>query len=579
MARVEAVVNGNVRVPVKDRYEVWKKFLEKWPASRLSDLTLDDYTSYGEPYQSFCNWLEVRSGILGSIWGGSAYKFGVFKKKPDDPIIKDKLRDGAGDYKWYKRYGTSAEKALESVKAILVQVASASASGDLKKIDDIKFGHAVTWKVAFIYQDMMHPSIVPIYNKAMLCKLTQMPNKTPTSELHAKLLSEKPQGQDIFDYYEELLKKLPQNSEKNAAEDDAPESNEGLDNMEDAVNLRNLSKEHLTSFIDSLAQVPLQYDEPFVRRFFAAMQAKRFVVLTGLSGSGKTQLALQFCKEFAPGRHAIVPVGADWTNNEKMLGYPDAMTKGRYVKPETGVLDLVLKAAEDPDNSYVLILDEMNLSHVERYFADFLSAMESRGELKLHGRTGELLDGVPATVKMPENLWVIGTMNVDETTYMFSPKVLDRAQVLEFRVKAAEMAKFLQGKQEDAAEALNGFFPELAKVGAEFGYRTAGEFCSFVEKAAALGSPIEEAVDAAIMQKLLPKLHGSRRQLEKPLEALWKLCLKKDSAASVETLAKVEGEIDTFPYTTNCIYPISAEKIARLFKNAKDNGFASYAEA
>ena len=353
----------------------------------------------------------------------------------------------------------------------------------------------------------------------------------------------------------------------------------GPRDIQDEASIGGLSVDDLDVFMDRLKNAHLQYDAVFVRRFFAALQAKRFVVLTGLSGSGKTQLALQFCEMFAPGRHAVVSVGADWTNNEKMLGYPDAMNPGHYVKPETGVLDLVLKAAKDSDNSYVLILDEMNLSHVERYFADFLSAMESGGELKLHGRTGELLDGVPATVKMPQNLWVIGTMNVDETTYMFSPKVLDRAQVLEFRVKAAEMAKFLEGKQDDAAEALNGFFPELAKVGAEFGYRTAGEFCSFVEKAAALGSPIEEAVDAAIMQKLLPKLHGSRRQLEKPLEALWKLCLKKDSAASVETLAKVEGEIDTFPYTTNCLYPISAEKIARLFKNAKDNGFASYAEA
>ena len=342
--------------------------------------------------------------------------------------------------------------------------------------------------------------------------------------------------------------------------------------------IENLSAGELESFRLILSDEGLQYDDAFVRRFFAAVQSKQFVVLTGLSGSGKTQLAIQFCEFIAKGRSTVVSVGADWTNNEKMLGYPDAVNCGKYVRPESGVLDLVLRASMDPDRPYVLVLDEMNLSHVERYFADFLSAMESKGELKLHGGA-EPLDGVPSTVKMPENLWVIGTMNVDETTYMFSPKVLDRAQVLEFRVRAEDMKKFLEGKQTAAAEALNGFFPVLAKVGAEFGYRTAGEFCSYVEKAIALKSPVDEAVDTAIMQKLLPKLHGSRRQLERPLEALWKLCLKADVAASVETLAKAEGEIDVFPYGSNCKYPISGEKIARIYRNAKNNGFASYAEA
>lgn len=352
----------------------------------------------------------------------------------------------------------------------------------------------------------------------------------------------------------------------------------GIGDTKVVKKIEELSTDDLSTFRDQLAAAGLQYDEAFVRRFFAAVQAKQFVVLTGLSGSGKTQLAIQFCEFIARGRHAIVSVGADWTNNEKMLGYPDAVHCGKYVRPESGVLDLVLEASSNPGRPYVLVLDEMNLSHVERYFADFLSAMESKGDLKLHG--GKMpVDGVPPTVKMPENLWVIGTMNVDETTYMFSPKVLDRAQVLEFRVKAEDMKAFLDGKQSAAAEALNGFFPELAKVGAEFGYRTAGEFCSYVEKAIALGSPIDEAVDTAIMQKLLPKLHGSRRQLERPLEALWKLCLKPDGAASVETLAKAEGEIDVFPYGNNCKYPISGEKIARIYKNAKNNGFASYAEA
>lgn len=98
-----------------------------------------------------------------------------------------------------------------------------------------------------------------------------------------------------------------------------------------------------------------------------------------------------------------------------------------------------------------MILDEMNLSHVERYFADFISAMESRaGELHLH-REGRVLPrklggvaDVPETLMLPRNVFVIGTVNVDETTYMFSPKVLDRANVIEFRLGEGDPRRFLE---------------------------------------------------------------------------------------------------------------------------------------
>jgi len=101
---------------------------------------------------------------------------------------------------------------------------------------------------------------------------------------------------------------------------------------------------------------------------------------------------------------------------------------------------------------HFLILDEMNLSHVERYFADFLSAMEARdGALRLHSEgefrlprfEGDTL-GVPQFLPYPANLFVIGTVNVDETTYMFSPKVLDRAHVIEFQVDPKDVGQFLE---------------------------------------------------------------------------------------------------------------------------------------
>lgn len=357
----------------------------------------------------------------------------------------------------------------------------------------------------------------------------------------------------------------------------------------------------------------LTYDLDLVKRFICALLSKPFVVLTGLSGSGKTKLAQAFTQWIAiKDTYQIVPVGADWVNNEKLLGYPNALDPNNYILPDTGVLKLMIDANDNPNVPFFLILDEMNLSHVERYFADFLSAMESKGSIKLYdGKNRTADDGtpVPPTIQFPQNLFVIGTMNVDETTHMFSPKVLDRAQVIEFRVSKEQMEAYLDepkplemnevvGKGLKYADpflklhhspcvlegadkttvnaALKTFFPALAELGSEFAFRTANEallFCAFARKAK---MTVDEAVDAAIMQKLLPKLHGSRRRLAQPLEAFWEFCRK---AEKTETLADVCKKDATVKVSDVAKFGVSAEKIKRLYKAAETNGFASYAEA
>lgn len=248
-----------------------------------------------------------------------------------------------------------------------------------------------------------------------------------------------------------------------------------------------------------------------------ALLAKPFVILTGLAGSGKTKLAQVFAQWICgdSSQWCVVPVGADWTNREALLGYPDALQEGEYVLPENGALELLIQAGKEENwnKPYFLILDEMNLSHVERYFADFLSVMESGEALPLHPDSGVWAGcKVPAQIALPPNLFIVGTVNVDETTYMFSPKVLDRANVIESRVTAVEMARFLAHKAPVDLEAVGGkgastgasfvgmasfrkeqleedeklrntllnFFSKLKSVGVEFGYRTASEIYAFV---------------------------------------------------------------------------------------------------
>lgn len=365
-----------------------------------------------------------------------------------------------------------------------------------------------------------------------------------------------------------------------------------------------------TPFYNSASKAGYFIEKTFCNRFCASLLTKPFVILTGLSGSGKTKLAQAFvqwiCQDES--QYRIIPVGADWTNREPLLGYPNALKPEEYVKPDNGVLDLIIQANNQPELPHFLVLDEMNLSHVERYFADFLSVMESKEDIPLYSE-GSIDNGVPAKLKVPSNLFIIGTVNIDETTNMFSPKVLDRANTIEFRVTQNEMSNFLKnikGIKMDAlnrhgagmaksflemaaiksfaTEDVNGineelvkFFGELKKSGAEFGYRSATEILRLIYHLTALDNNLttSQKVDIAIIQKLLPKLHGSRRKLSPVLETLGKFCITGET-----NIIKDVFEKENFDFSRgNVKYPLSLEKISRMYRGAIDNGFASFAEA
>jgi hypothetical protein len=335
--------------------------------------------------------------------------------------------------------------------------------------------------------------------------------------------------------------------------------------------------------------------------------------------------------------YEVVSVGADWSGKESILGYPDAITSDRYVRA-TPTVDLILRAAADSQRPYFLILDEMNLSHVERYFADFLSVIESGENLQFHS-AGNMLDGVPAAIKLPENLFVIGTVNVDETTYTFSPKVLDRANSIEFRADSEQMLDYLGNPSAVGLSSIEGkgrgfarvfaaaakrndatpsqvprfqaemalLFDVLSSHGAEFGFRTAKEVARFIHFHELLSSQdwnFDGALDAQICQKILPKLHGSQRKLEPVLRALAILCwhphewletpaakmanaeFLKDVAAKAASLSDdaLNPLSDGFPGGATALdakahYPISFDKIRRMLVRLASDGFTSFAEA
>lgn len=333
------------------------------------------------------------------------------------------------------------------------------------------------------------------------------------------------------------------------------------------------------------------YEDDFARRFITSLLAKPFVILTGNSGTGKTRIAKQFAtylqEDSGDGEPnwVLVPVGADWTDNTKMLGFYNPLAdsgKGRYEKTE--ILKLI-ERADKPENSnkpFFIILDEMNLSHVERYFADFLSHMETQ-DLPF------VLDNYPETLKYPTNLFVIGTVNIDETTYMFSPKVLDRANVIEFnptedsvmslfteQVSGYEVEPAGNGMAEsfmslavriregecevsddnlnDTRDKFDAVYKELKKYGFEFGYRTVKEIRQYISATYELSTlgdfNLENAEDEQLLQKVLPKIHGNKKEIGTLLDDLDEICENNDWKLSKEKIEQMKGKLDQVQYAS-----------------------------
>jgi 5-methylcytosine-specific restriction protein B len=353
------------------------------------------------------------------------------------------------------------------------------------------------------------------------------------------------------------------------------------------------------SFVAAVRQTGLVFaglNEHLPRAFLAALMAKPFAILTGLSGSGKTQLARALGQWLGPDRYLVQPVRADWTSSEPLLGYEDALRPpargGQRAWQVPPTLELLLRAADDPTNLYLFVLDEMNLAHVERYFADVLSGIES-GEPVLPNLVRSegvwhLRPGAESLVPLPSNVLVVGTVNVDETTYQFSPKVLDRAFSFEFRVGSDELradqlavaaparatpsnlaaVRQILGdpnwhlNQEEVpglADELVGLHEELAEIGLEFGHRTFREALRFAAIARACGIEDDDALwDWAVMTKLLPRVHGSRRQLEPFIERLMERAIMTDDEKPPR--------------------PLVARKAQRMLDALRANHFAGFSD-
>ena len=366
-------------------------------------------------------------------------------------------------------------------------------------------------------------------------------------------------------------------------------------------------KEKLNAIKKYIAAKGFNYEGDLIENFYLSLKSKPFVILAGTSGTGKTRLVKLFAEAIGA-EMKLVPVRPDWSDSSDLFGHTDLSNNFH----PGAIIDFIKKAEWNKDKPFFLCLDEMNLARVEYYLSDFLSIIETR-DRKENGdiETDALVDvdyyknkeaqGKYGRVFIPENLYIIGTVNMDETTFPFSKKVLDRANTIEFSFvnlmsKPMIFDAVPQQLNEDNSflkteylylrdcddsnlidnvcfdlEALNQI---LVKANLHVGYRVRDEISFYMMNNKKAGLLSEDAAfDHEIMQKILPRVQGSSAAIKDVLSELFVKCAGDYSGfGGVSTFEQMNSYIDQ----KDCKYPNSAKKIAFMMRRYEEDGFTSY---
>lgn len=357
--------------------------------------------------------------------------------------------------------------------------------------------------------------------------------------------------------------------------------------------------EHIHNYITSKG---FYYTKEEITNFYLSLRSKPFVILSGISGTGKTKMVQWFAESVGAtdknGRFTLIPIRPDWNDGSDLLGYVDI--KGDF---KAGPLTKVINnATENPEEPYFVLLDEMNLARVEHYFSDILSVMESRKWEDGKVVSSNLLtkETAGSDLQLPNNLYIIGTVNMDETTYPFSKKVLDRANTIEFNRVDLDHFAFLEEVDLVEPEPLpvgNEWFQseflhlkdayhhhkeliarvtdELVRINhvlersnAHVGYRVRDEICFYMIYSAKDDlMHFDTALDHCILQKILPRISGSDSSVEQLLRGLFEI---------FTNMTFDEDLIDDDDFAFDSVkYPKSTKKVIEMYRRLSD-GYTSF---
>lgn len=186
------------------RWKLWDDFLSRWPVSAVESMTIDEYGD-ASTRDSFSYWLEIKLRQLGSIAGGAAFKFGVYRRASNDSVVEKQGRRYDEHYGWYGKLGDSAQEAFQTVKTSILHIITNVQAGNLDAIDaDSTLGTVVKWKIAFLYQNRDHIICPLIYNEDRLRFGTGLEKSAPHVDLVRTLMANYDQSDSIFKFCERV---------------------------------------------------------------------------------------------------------------------------------------------------------------------------------------------------------------------------------------------------------------------------------------------------------------------------------------------------------------------------------------
>ena len=312
-------------------------------------------------------------------------------------------------------------------------------------------------------------------------------------------------------------------------------------NPSDATEESNLI-DHITGYVCERAG----FSHSDVTRFHVALKSKRFVVLAGITGTGKSTLARFYAEALGittkNGQLVNIAVRPNWIDQSEVLGYVNPMTQRFHAGWLTSLMS---KCHRNPKNLHICVLDEMNLAPVEQYMAEVLSAIEHFSDsgddpmISLYPEDSEPVnaDDWPSQIALPKNLFFIGTVNVDESTRALTDRVIDRGHMIQLNVNVSSNHHELRNERLEPAwnvgtdawnmicsseldDSRHDDIVQLAstlrgmRIGV--GIRTHIEIERFLANSTQVLDE-EEAFDFAVLQRLIPKIRGYRRDLEPSL--------------------------------------------------------------
>ncbi len=321
------------------------------------------------------------------------------------------------------------------------------------------------------------------------------------------------------------------------------------------------------------------FPEETINNYHICLKTRPFVILAGLSGTGKSKLSQLYAEAIGHsvqnGHYLRLAVRPSWNDDRFLLGYLNTIT-GEYVTEPA--IEFVIQAERDRDNLYFLCLDEMNLAHVEYYFSQFLSALEEENpadrrvnlfsqitQARLESQ-GKQID-VDRVALVPANLIFTGTINVDETTQQISDKVIDRANTLEFfdvdlakvpdrqpapeplQISSSTWRSFQVNKPDSTCRSdVIEIGKILSKGGLGLGYRVLREIEIYMANSKGLLTPVV-AFDLQVKQRILPRLRGTQAILN-TLRELQAFTKQHKLPRSLERLEEMESRLKRDTYTS-----------------------------